>query len=1178
MNQDQIRKIYDLIQKGQFQTAVKQSNNLLNRIKLKVKDGNDNSLLQEVILQLISLRGLSYSRIGNVILAEDDINKVMKIKPLNEEIIIIIWHYYVMNGSLLSNNDKLKELANYLYDASSINILSEQFETDILSLLYYLKEFNIMKTICNKYLKRNKNSYFLALNILISFSILQNELYSNQNNNDNHLNINKKEDALLLLLVNKYLSENNNQKIDNLKLYKRRIISMIYLIKLYVFRQNNDIKNYFDCINELIIFMNNLYPCINNEKILILKNLMILQNFEYSLINNNQENYYLINCKNTLVDLIKNFDNNSDLDWDNIRIIKLFIVKIFQEISKLKNTLYDNFTTNINSSLNLQNSQSTQITNTSSFQTQSTIASIYGNLSGNMCLLENDSYSNLLEQILIIVNMNSEEDDDDYYYQGKNRLSLFLLTELKGRIILLELFVELLHCIKVNSIESSEYEYLYDNLLTQVNNEIIRLINSNNENIVVDLKLVLYYYFNSNLYYNEENIIVIILKDLMLLLTENIMELHENKNLDLDFFTSRIQILTIFNQIIPTINNNNQNLLEELMLLDINKILLILKKNLNKDITNYFSKNNSLKLSYIRFMISISIYCLSISNNNIEDSQINSTGICIFILSFVNNYIIECKVDYLVNNLLSEILPILGLFSISHNIRNNILRIKRSQIATLNVYGNYLEMISCPFIDCMNNSIKNSDFNFSSLYSLKNKPIKDNSTLAFDNNVKILFNSYFDIYNELRETCIESLRENSFSLDNLFEACKITQDISSNYTLEMLFSVDFLNSIFSIFLVALSLKKNDCLDSILNLFNGYKPIIIHFMGVNIDNIMDNFDSLSIIKQDLSPIITYYTPIYKVDYSFNMVSKDLFPKSLFKYSDNINIIELENIISIPKFNIEILKLVNGVPKLKYILIQKLKIWFTPLLLLSNLTSSKNQMDISQFNSIIDSLKNHIFSSKYSHLISEFDLELFNNINLPLMNFLFNIMNINTNSDLNSNSLSHQINKDNIELLNNFINTKTSEFSNKNIIQKIDKIIEINGNNQLTYCMLQNLIERINCFIFGPSLIITLIQYWLICNFSKKQINSMYKLLNNSHIKIIQEIYDHFKELLNNFNGTVEINVYHKLCDMFNLNNYDHLKNQSFNLSGEKMTNSQLVTLKNTSNILEFIINSLSNSFK
>ncbi|POM83921.1 hypothetical protein CmeUKMEL1_09810 [Cryptosporidium meleagridis] len=1167
MNQDQIKNIYDLIQKGQFQIAVKQSTNILNRIKSKFKDGNDNSLIQEIILQLISLRGLSYSRMGNIILAEDDISKVMKIKPLSEEIIIIIWHYYVINGSFLSNNSKLKELSNYLHDASSMNILSEQFEIDNLSLLYYLKEFDTMKVLCNKYLKRNKNSYFLALNILTSFTIFQNQL--NNNSQDN----NKKEDVLLLLLVDKYLNENNN---INLKLCERRIISMIYFIKLFIFRVNNEIKNYFNCINELSNLVNNLYPCINSKKILNLKNLMILQNFELSINNNKHENDYLINCKSALIHLIKNFDDDSDFDWDNIRIIKLFIVKIFQGNLKIKNSLFDNITTNVNSSLNLQNSQSTQITNSSSFQTQSTIASIYSNSSSNIYPSENDSYSNLLEQIFSIINLNNEEEDDDDYYQGKNRLSLFLLTELKGRIILLELFIELLNCIKLNGNETSNYEFLYDNLLEEVNNEIIRLINSNNKNTVIDLKLVLHYYFNSNIYFNNKHIIAIILEDLLLLLKENIMELQIKKNLDLEFFTLRIQILTIFNQFIPLLlideNNEGRKFLDESLLLNTNKVLLILKNNINEDVVNYFCRNNSLRSSFIRFMISISMYCLSITNDSIKDLEINPTSICIFVLSFLNNFIIDHKVDYITNNLLSEILPILGSFSISHYIRNEILNIKRSQITTLNVYGNYLEMISCPFIDCMSDLIKNPEFSLDNLYSLRSKSIKGKSNFNFKNNTKTLFNSYYDIYNELRETCIESLRENSFSLENLFEACKITQEISNNYIIEILFSFDFLNNIFSMFLASISLKKNDYLENILSLFNSYKPIIIHFFGCNIDKIMDNFDSCSIIKQDLSPIINYYTPIYKVDYSFNKVSKELLPKSLFNYSDNINVIEFEKITSIPKFNIEILKLVNSLPKLRYILLQRLRIWLTPLLIFHDLISSKNRMDIKLFNSTIDSLKNYTLSSKYSNLFPDFDLELLKNINLPLINFLFTIINV--KSDSNSN----QTNKDEIELLTVFINTQVREFFNENIIKAIDKIIQFNESDQLTYLMLQNLFERINSFIFGPSFIITLIQSWLISNCSKKQINTIYKNLANSHIKILQEMYDHFKMLTNCFNGSVEIKEYHKLCELFNLNKYRHLQNQNFNLNAEQIINSQLITLNNSLNILKFILNSLITSLK
>ncbi|KAJ1613858.1 hypothetical protein OIY81_839 [Cryptosporidium canis] len=1180
MNQDHIRNIYDLIHKGQYQTAVKQCTNFIDRLKAKFKDGGNNALVQDVLLQLTSLRGFSYSRLGNFILAEDDLSNVMKVQPLNEEIIVIAWHYYVINGSFLSGDLKLKELADYLQNASSKSIISEQLEIDNLSLLYYLKDFNTMKTLCNKYLKRSKNPYFLALSILISFSIYQNQLLNSQYR-DNNSNV--KEDMLLVILANKFLNE--NIPTNDLNMYDRRVISMIYLIKLFVFRHNNEFKNYLDCINEISTLEKYLYPCINNSMIQQLKNWMILQNLEFSIHDSNKEMNYLAKYKIALIDLIKNFTDYSNMDWDNLRIIKVLLIRIVEEILILKAELNDNNNNNnnlinlndnlsSNTSPNLYNSQSTQITNSSSFQTQSTITSIYGNLHP----LESDSYFNLLDNILNIINIynEDEEEDDDYdedYYRGKNKLTLFFLTELKGRILLLELYTEILHCMKKKNIEYLNNGFSYENLLHQTNMEILRLIDSNNINIIVDLRVALHYYFISNLNYNDDHIIVTILKDLTLLLNENILEIHERKNIDLDFFTSRIEILTMFHQIYPRLNiniNDNQSYIDELILLDLKKIILILKNNLNENIASYFLKTNSLRSSYTRFFISISLYCLSISREDMKSIETNSTGISIFILTFLNNYIIDNNTDYFVSNLLSEILPMFGLYSISHNIRYNILNIKRSQITTLNVYGNYQEMISCPFVDYMNNNLNNSDINYDSLYTIRSTPIKDHPT--FRSNIKMLFNSYFDIYNELRETCIESLREGTFSLDNLFEASKIHQEISSNFNLETLMCHDFLNNIFSIALSSLSIKRSDTLNIIIHLFDKYKHIIKNLMDVNMDNTIDNLSSKSTIKHDLSPIISYYTPIYDIEYSFSKVSKDLFPKNLFNLTETLDILEFENITSIPKFNMEILRLVNGVPKLKYKLTQRLRISFAPLILISDLIAFEGKMNTDLFNSMIDNLKDSIISSKYSKLFTEFDMELFNNINLKLMKFIFDLINS------NSNSSSQKINNDDIGPLIEFINSKISDFSKNWIIKKIEEVVELHNINQLNHHILEDLLERLNFFILGPIFIICLAQSWLISNCSKKQMSSIYKILNKSHIKILEDLRDQFVILSENFKGTIEIKECIALCDQFNLSNFQHLKNNHFNLNANELVNSQLITINNISNNLNFIINSLENSLK
>lgn len=1204
MNQDQIRNIYDLIQKGQFQLAVKQCTSLLSRIKTKFKDGVNNHLVQEMILQLISLRGLSYSRMGNDILAEGDIGKVMKIKPLNEDIIIIVWHYYIVNGSFQSYH--LKELANYLQEASSMNILSEQFEIDILSLLYYLKEFNTMKILCNKLLKKHKNPYFLALSILTSLSI-----YQSQPNNYS------KEDLLLKMLVNKYLSKNCLKNEPNL--HSRRVTSMIYLIKLYILRQCNEAKNYFDCIEELSTPERRvlLYPCIDDTKIQMLKNLMILQSFELSSLNHSSESDLLIShCKNILVSLIKNFNSHSpSLDWDHLRIFKVFIVKIFKEILKQNKScnsddtgdssimsLSDNLIMSVNSSLNLQSSQSTQITNSSSFQTQSTITSLCGNLSGTAYLPENDPHVNLFEKILAIININNlenfgqqeeDEDGDDCYYQGKNRLSLFLLTELKGRLVLLELYVELLHCIKVassNTASSSNYGALYENLLRQANSEIIRLIDSNNINIAVDLKVSLYYYFSSNLNYNEDNIVQIILADLKLLLTEDILDVCERRNLSLDFFTSRMQILTMFNQMFPKLSLEcGHDIRNAQTSLNVSQILSILKNCLNKRVTGYFAKENNnkrpLKLdSYARLLTSISLYCLSISRKDTESGQINPTGLGIFVLAFLNNHIADYNADYFVSSLLSEILPVIGSFSISHHFRNNILKIKRSQISTLNVYGNYLEMLSSPFIHCMNNySAKSSEMSIDSLYSLKSNYNQTKasaelpSSLDSSENTKLLFNSYLDIHNELRETSIESLREDSFSLENLFEACKISQEISSNLTLEMLFCLDLSNHVFSLLLNSLSTRRSDnYLNAVLSLFDHYKPSIQTLRNANVDILMDNLSSKPVIRHDLSPIINNFTPIYGVEYCFSKVSRDLIPSNLFSYSDNLSVADLESITSTSEFDMEILKFVNGVPKLRYILIQRLRMWLAPLLLMSDLTPlahGKLDENLSP-ETAINSFKEQIVASKYAQLIPNFDIELFTSINLQLMSLLFKIVNSSPSPQKPGYSV------EDVERLVDFINTRVSDFSTNCIVRKINDVSQAFKENQPTcYSTLQELIEKINLFMFGPIFIITLIQSWLICNCSKKQVCSIYKALNKSHTRLLQEIYDSFKKLADNFNGTAEVVDYQRLCNIFDSTEFNNLKNNNhFNLNSHNLVSSQLANINNVSSCLNLIINSLENSFK
>ncbi|KAF7457164.1 hypothetical protein HWI79_2119 [Cryptosporidium felis] len=1166
---EQIRNIYELIQKGQFQASIKQSTNILDKLKIKSKDGLHSETFQLLILQLISLRSLSYLKLGYILQAENEMSKILQIKPLDEDIVIIVWHYYVMHGNFLCGFDKLKQVANYLEDVICTNLLSEQFEIDILSLYYYLKEYKTMKSLCNKYLKKNKRPYLLALNIFASFSIFQDQMLSLNPDNNESISISEnKEDKLLLLLADKYLDENGNLE-DNLKLYGRRVLFMVYLIKLFVLRVKCDVENYFICLDELGSFENKsrLYPCVGDEKLVTLKNLMILQNLEKNLSNNNLNNLSLY--KRSFFELIKNLDINIDLDWDSIRLIKMIIVNVFQitmETNKELTTLSDNniFASN-NTSLINQSSQSSQITNCSSFLTQSTISSLYGNLL-NYESTDNDSYLSLLERIFALLNTFEYEDDIDYY-ENKNKLLSFFVGKMKGRIILLELFIDILKLI-----ENSYFDHLdnfYDNLLLNVNNEILGLMNSNNVNIIIDLRVALCGYFKLNLSLN--NVVKVVFDDLLLLLEDNFLALKNDKGIDLDYFTLRIQLLTIFNQIKATLKEDSHLLAEDLVLTP-TQIISILKMNIKDEVIKHFLVNGSCKSSFLRFMVSISVYCLSIpmiytdnSFGSDSNANFNPTSICLSILSFMNDRSDEfgLKNDYSVNYLLSELLPIIGTFSISHYIRNNILQIKRSQITTLNVYGNYLEMLSCPFIGNNNSNCKNLD-NPDILFFVSNNPQKEM-------NFNCLFNSHFNIFGELRETCIESLRESSFSLINLLETIKLSDEMFKDNAMEIFFSIIFLNNIHSVLLYAISIKKNDFFESFFSLFNNFEPTIVNFLNKNDDRIVENYHQNSI-KHDLSPVITYSCPIYETKYSFDKVSSELLPTNYFTYCDNLNIDELEAIVSNQKLNSELLRFVNGTPKLKYNLSIRLKMWLLPIVLVSDIVLSKNELSIEELK-----LKNKFFadlhsSSKYSYLLSNFDLELLNNILIPLVNFLIKIVNYQVELG------QERLRKDEISKLIEFIDSTIFSFINTNIVSQIDELVKVNTEDKLLYSQIKTLLENISSFIFGPSLILAIIQFWISSQFSKKQIGSIHKALTNSHINCIQKVSSHFEHLINSFNGTTEIRELRKLSELLNANICSSLNGNSSSLSIEKLVDSQLYSIKKSSSALTLTLCSLRNSLK
>ena len=199
----QIKLLYDLVQKLHYSSAIKHANYLLDRIRNKNRTQDF-----ENVLIILGLRGVSHLKAGNYVRAEADMDGIMSTRPLSEDVLIILWHYYVANTNIFNTvcSEKLKCMAEHFQSLSSAEMLSEQFEVDLLSLYYYLGDYKTMKVLCNRYYKKYKNPYYLAINVFTSYSIFQ----SQTDEVDNPI----REEDLLTLLVDKYLSTPRLSHVD----------------------------------------------------------------------------------------------------------------------------------------------------------------------------------------------------------------------------------------------------------------------------------------------------------------------------------------------------------------------------------------------------------------------------------------------------------------------------------------------------------------------------------------------------------------------------------------------------------------------------------------------------------------------------------------------------------------------------------------------------------------------------------------------------------------------------------------------------------------------------------------------------------------------------------------------------------------------------------------------------
>ncbi|KAH8742106.1 hypothetical protein FG386_003433 [Cryptosporidium ryanae] len=1169
----QIKLLYDLVHRCHYSSAVRQANGLICRLRNKTKNRDQ---CCEDVLVVMGLRALSHLKMGNYIKGEEDVNCIMESKFLNEDVIIILWHYYILSTNIFNIHvDKLRFVADYFQNGFVANILSEQFETDLLSLYCYLEDFSTGKSLCNKlYRKYEKKPHYLALNVFISFLILQRQTESGGGP--------ETEASLLALMIEKFLKSKERSCLGPLEgsekrneLFERRTIANINLIKLFLLRKTRKFDLYHTTCIELFSDSGSLdyYNTLIPGKCGLLRNLAVLEEHQQA-ISARQDKLQV--HYDTLFKLTSHQTEPGSSELENIRLTKHLIVGLFKEVVdtvyNYKGAQTERGTGDIlihnDTQLRMQSSQSqySQLTSSSSFQTQSTMSSICNNVPDDNTNVNSGINGNGVE-IVCLDNILGVIDslNDKYNIRDKKEVlyGMFFGSK-KARIVMLELFSEVVVVLnnkfkneeELSALSSennpcnSPVKSLIDNLLYYVNGEIINMISAENENnVIIDLKILLFSYFKIDLRNNayEDSVIYAIYNDLSCLLSKDVLRIRP---VNWIYHTNRLQILTIYNQ--TKLTSSSESLKEHNF--DLNEILQIFKNvTLEKE-----TKEHS-KLCY--FLISLSIYCLSTPFGG-EEGSYNQKSLFLFILIYVSNNLPAEKrgSNYFLYNIISELCPLLGLYSLSHFIRNEILNIKRSQNVTLYTYSNFTEMLAYPYFSTLNCG-KTSSANKETRKDKINMNFKHDGT-----NINILLDSHLTIYSEVRETYIESLRENTYSILNLLECQRINKSYSDCNTILTVFGIANINRIFSLLLS----KSGDYM----SLISSYSDILREFICRNNDNILENCND-DTVKQDFSPALTYYMPIYNIELKLSEMENELVPSGVFRYSEYPDFKRCVYSNQDKEAKNELAEFTSCLPKLKYKLTQRLKIWFTALILFNDITavtssSSANSRHIQGKNQLLSAVESHkrvIFSGKYSDLLlDKFDFVLHDEVTVPILASFFEIVNANT--QFSGGGDSQTTIRNNANSLIDLINGKLNEVVSAYILQEPNTSAE-----RQSYVELERQFEKVTSVIFGPVLLILLIKDWLSSNLSKKLVHNFTKNITNSISNTIERIYNNYRT--ESFNGTVEIADLKKLLSDMDYNAQDGLASE-FIIDYPTLLKSQKISAENIQKTLVFIINSINDT--
>ncbi|EEA05859.1 uncharacterized protein CMU_016080 [Cryptosporidium muris RN66] len=353
MLQHRIKLIYDYLHRGDNNNAIKQSTNVL--LKLKSKKSIDKVNIDEQLV--LALRGLAYARIGYYDDAIKDIDTVLLYKLYDEDVLAILWHYFMLCDVISNKKHKLEDLIEIFENNSNNCLLGENFQFDIISLNFWLRRYQSMQNYCNKLYSRYRKPIYLVYSSFALYCICKNEgqnIYNYQ---------------LINILVDKYLNEcpfeylDSNTEFPNnksikLSLQSRRIYSFVFLMKLYSLRELGKFEEYEDFLEKIQNNYKIFFPCITNEMILNLKICLIIKQYTLKNIDNNLSKDTNNEFLKSITQILLNSTTINNLKIDILRLFSYFFVSLTKynmEILDNKEKYIDNcFNEFINNGYNLK--------------------------------------------------------------------------------------------------------------------------------------------------------------------------------------------------------------------------------------------------------------------------------------------------------------------------------------------------------------------------------------------------------------------------------------------------------------------------------------------------------------------------------------------------------------------------------------------------------------------------------------------------------------------------------------------------------------------------------------------------------------------------------------------------------------------------------------------------------